>query len=587
MVPTGGGLRTVTPNRSVFRSASAFCAGAHRRVATFFVCALIAAATLSALPSSAHAQARTLDLYFTHTKERLKVTFKRNGRYVQSGLRDLNRFLRDWRRNESTKMDPELFDLLWEVQQQFGGRTINIVSAYRSPATNSMLRRRSRGVARNSQHMAGNAIDFFIEGVNMAKVREAGMKRQVGGVGYYPRSGTAFVHFDTGRVRSWPRMSRRQLARLFPDGKTMHLPRSGKPLSGYQAAVAAEKQGKLARLNSGGGGVAGGVRSLFGFGGGSGRQVAAADTQRGVLPQQSRNQNRPATTQRDDEPARVRTASLGPAPRQTARQPEAPARAERPPEDGEERGGLLRQLPSVSLGGLIGRFRREDEQPEVTPVALPQEPLSAVEVQPTEPPAATEPEPDRIGGIIAQGATAPVPRAAPPRPASATDGNAPQDDALQRQIEVAALPPGNTDADPASLRDATPSALGYATPGANVLDPSAPLASTAALVPRQLTRSLTPTDGDARRLNPNVTIVSAEFAPVRGASPLMIADGNKVGEGTFADLTAPDRGVAAREGLLMADGFLGAPSRFGDAGNWPSTEGFRGLRITVFAGPRS
>ncbi|MEM8855678.1 MAG: DUF882 domain-containing protein, partial [Pseudomonadota bacterium] len=144
-------------------------------------------------PPTAEANSRTLSLYFTHTKESIKVVYKRNGRYVPSALRDLNRFLRDWRRNEATKMDPELFDLLWEVQQEHGGRTIHIVSAYRSPATNQMLRRRSRGVARNSQHMAGKAIDFFIPGAKTSQVRISGMKRQVGGVGFYPRSRSPFV----------------------------------------------------------------------------------------------------------------------------------------------------------------------------------------------------------------------------------------------------------------------------------------------------------------------------------------------------------------------------------------------------------
>ncbi len=94
--------------------------------------------------AEAEAQTRQLKIYFTHTKERGVVTFKKNGRYVQSGLDELNRLLRDWRRNEPTKMDPRLFDLIWEVYQASGSKDyIHVVSAYRSPNTNNMLRSRS------------------------------------------------------------------------------------------------------------------------------------------------------------------------------------------------------------------------------------------------------------------------------------------------------------------------------------------------------------------------------------------------------------------------------------------------------------
>ena len=84
-------------------------------------------------------------------------------------------------------MDPELLDLVWEVYQKVGAREhIYVVSSYRSPATNNMLRKRSRGVAKNSQHTLGKAMDFYIPGVNLAKLRATGLRKQVGGVGYYP-----------------------------------------------------------------------------------------------------------------------------------------------------------------------------------------------------------------------------------------------------------------------------------------------------------------------------------------------------------------------------------------------------------------
>jgi uncharacterized protein YcbK (DUF882 family) len=188
---------------------------------------------------------RALYLYYTHTKETARIVFKRDGKYVQSGLNELNQFLRDWRRNEPTKMDPRLFDLIWEVYQEVGAsQPVNIVSAYRSPKTNAMLAEKSSGVADNSQHMRGTAMDFFIPGVPLAKLRAVAMSKQVGGVGYYPTSGSPFVHLDVGSVRAWPRMTRAQLKEIFPDGRTMHLPTDGKPLSqeGYNIALAEWKQ---------------------------------------------------------------------------------------------------------------------------------------------------------------------------------------------------------------------------------------------------------------------------------------------------------------------------------------------------------
>ncbi|MEM8702018.1 MAG: DUF882 domain-containing protein [Pseudomonadota bacterium] len=201
--------------------------------------------TLACITTIAHAQTRTLKLYNTHTKERVSITFKKNGRYIPSGLREVNRFLRDWRRNEITKIDPELLDLIWEVYREVRARDyIYVVSSYRSPATNNMLRKRSRGVAKNSQHTLGKAMDFYIPGVNLAKLRAAGLRKQIGGVGYYPRSGSPFVHMDTGRVRHWPKMSRSQLAKVFPSGKTLHIPSDGKPMKGYKLALAESKSGK-------------------------------------------------------------------------------------------------------------------------------------------------------------------------------------------------------------------------------------------------------------------------------------------------------------------------------------------------------
>lgn len=196
-------------------------------------------------PSQAAGDTRSLKLYFIHTGEKAVITYKRNGKFDPKGLEQLNRFLRDWRKNQPTKMDPRLFDLIWEVYRQSGSRDyINVVCGFRSPATNEMLRGRSRksGVAEKSQHMLGKAMDFFIPDVKLATLRAIGMKMQVGGVGFYPKSGSPFVHMDVGGVRAWPRMSRDELVRLFPNGNTIHIPADGKPLPGYQQAMADYKR---------------------------------------------------------------------------------------------------------------------------------------------------------------------------------------------------------------------------------------------------------------------------------------------------------------------------------------------------------
>ncbi|UPJ48866.1 DUF882 domain-containing protein [Bradyrhizobium sp. 200] len=184
-------------------------------------------------------ETRTLSFHHTHSDEDLTVTFKRDGRYDEEALKKLNHFLRDWRSQDSTTMDRHLFDILWEVYRDVDGKKpIQIISAYRSPATNSMLRRRSSGVARFSQHMLGHAMDFYIPDVPLEQIRAAGLRLQRGGVGFYPTSGSPFVHLDTGSVRHWPRMTHDQLAKVFPDGRTVHLPSNGGPLKGYELARA-------------------------------------------------------------------------------------------------------------------------------------------------------------------------------------------------------------------------------------------------------------------------------------------------------------------------------------------------------------
>ncbi len=224
----------------------------------------------------ANGDTRTISLRHLHTQEELTVTFKRDGRYDDAALKKIDWLLRDWRRDEQIRMDPHLIDLVWEVHRDVGAKSaVQVVSAYRAPATNSMLRRRSSGVAQNSQHMLGKAIDFQIPDANLDDLRAAGLRLQRGGVGFYPTSGWPFVHMDVGSVRHWPRMTHDQLARVFPDGRTVHIPSDGKPLKNYALALAdLEKRGaapsatsvEAARVAGIAAPARSKIASLFGFG---------------------------------------------------------------------------------------------------------------------------------------------------------------------------------------------------------------------------------------------------------------------------------------------------------------------------------
>jgi len=166
---------------------------------------------------TANGDTRSLTLRHTHTNEKLTITYKVNGRYDDEALKKLNHVLRDWREDQTISMDPHLLDLIWDVYREVEAtEPIAIVCGYRSPGTNAMLRRRSSGVAKFSQHMLGKAMDFYIPGVPLEKLREAGLRASRGGVGFYPSSN--FVHLDTGSVRHWPRMPEAELAKVMAKG---------------------------------------------------------------------------------------------------------------------------------------------------------------------------------------------------------------------------------------------------------------------------------------------------------------------------------------------------------------------------------
>jgi uncharacterized protein YcbK (DUF882 family) len=203
-------------------------------LSTSVFCAVGMSSTESAI---ANGDTRTIRLYHAHTGESIEATYRVNGHYDAAVLEKLNWFLRDWRRNETTKMDPRLFDAVWEAYRGAGAtEPVTVVCGYRSPETNAMLRARSRSVAEHSQHILGRAMDTTMPGMSMERVREVAMRLQMGGVGYYASAN--FVHIDVGGVRSWPRMSYDQLVRLFPDGKTVHIASNGQALARYEEARA-------------------------------------------------------------------------------------------------------------------------------------------------------------------------------------------------------------------------------------------------------------------------------------------------------------------------------------------------------------
>ena len=154
------------------------------------------------------------------------------GKHVPEAMEKINWMLRDWRKDETTRMDPDLIDLMWEIHNELGSaEPIHIISGYRSKGTNEMLRRTVGGQASQSRHILGQAADMHFPDVPIKKLRYSALIRERGGVGYYPTSAIPFVHIDTDRVRAWPRLPRNELALLFPNGRTQHLPEDGDPIS--------------------------------------------------------------------------------------------------------------------------------------------------------------------------------------------------------------------------------------------------------------------------------------------------------------------------------------------------------------------
>jgi uncharacterized protein YcbK (DUF882 family) len=305
--------------------------------------------------AAADGDTRTLAMHHMHTGEDITITYKVNGRYDDAALKRLNHFLRDWRKEEATTMDPHLLDLIWEVYQEVGAKEpIQIVCGYRSPQTNAMLRRRSKGVAQFSQHTLGKAIDFYIPGVSLEQLRYAGLRMQRGGVGFYPTSGSPFVHLDTGSVRHWPRMSSEQLARVLATKPRTHYadrrPVGIQTASNEQPVAQRSKRGLIERL--------------FGFGEDEDEDAVAA-----AAP-------RTAAAAPKSEPAKPQLAAAVPLP---PVKPPAPAKLAKstPPAEGQYTLASISSTPAPgpSPADIVrARFTWETAKP---PVEAPHPPSTA------------------------------------------------------------------------------------------------------------------------------------------------------------------------------------------------------------------
>ena len=591
---------------------------AFARIARFgAVAAALVAGCFALGASPASAETRTLDLYYVHTGERAQITFKKNGRYDPAGLKKLNQMLRDWRRNEPTRMDPALFDLVYEVWKESGSRKpITVTSAYRSPATNSMLRKRSRGVAKNSQHTYGRAMDWFVTDVPTAKLRAIALRKQVGGVGYYPSSRTPFVHTDTGSVRHWPRMNRAQLVAIFPKGRTLHVPTDGKPLPGYEEAVndyLRRKKGLSVASSSGG---ESGPGAMAGFGRGDGIIRPPAGASKSLLAQlfgggvdeeEDTVDSSGAIGGGDEEdapaPARATTPARA---TEIARAPTSTS-GRVPPSDTALPGVDAETDPPAAT-------RAAPRQPEPAVVAAPPPPA------PPAPAAAPEPAPvapgtDPVGALLVASNTLP-PRAKPDAPAVAEPAPAATEAVAVAALRVPVPAPGREPGSvaiavastappkpkPAELLVAaapltpgtTPPVLGYASAGPASLsgDTVDPFAETAATVlrdsrpPAPMRGSATASRGVSDDAMPGASDLG--ITPMPGLVAVAAYD-------PFADeLTAPDRSepmLLSNEVTVRAMDFakLSAP----DCRSLPAIiaavdlPGTDGLYAGVVPGPRT
>jgi uncharacterized protein YcbK (DUF882 family) len=170
-----------------------------------FVCLLsiFSVLPLRAAPRNQQLPTSRLQLFETHTGERIDIVYRQGKDYISGSLEKLDYFLRDYRTGKVHQFDPKLFDLLEKLTVAVGhpGGEIDIICGYRTPWTNDFLRAHTAGVAKHSLHMQAEAIDIRMPGVRTSRLRQAAIALHRGGVGYYPHSN--FVHVDVGRIRQW------------------------------------------------------------------------------------------------------------------------------------------------------------------------------------------------------------------------------------------------------------------------------------------------------------------------------------------------------------------------------------------------
>lgn len=176
---------------------------------------------LALLNSAQSRETSQLKLFNTHTNESLLVSHVNGEEISAVDLDRLNVFLRDWRDDKSVKIDPQLYKIVWQLLVKLGAEneTVEIIEGHRS---------KEKSGKSPSAHFVGSALDFRVKGVSVDDLRNSALELEAGGVGYYRDS---FIHIDLGRVRHWPRVSRAQLLKIFPDKNTSHIPRDGTALS--------------------------------------------------------------------------------------------------------------------------------------------------------------------------------------------------------------------------------------------------------------------------------------------------------------------------------------------------------------------
>jgi uncharacterized protein YcbK (DUF882 family) len=146
--------------------------------------------------------ARRLSFRNTHTGESFSGVYRVGNKYLPDAFKQINMVMRDFRTNQVYAMDPRVIDIIYTIHRMTGQhKPFEIISGYRSPKTNKMLRKASSGVAKKSYHMKGQAIDLRMENFSTKRIRDIAISLRAGGVGYYSKSN--FVHVDTGDVRDW------------------------------------------------------------------------------------------------------------------------------------------------------------------------------------------------------------------------------------------------------------------------------------------------------------------------------------------------------------------------------------------------